>query len=279
MKPSISLPLTLSIGALLLAIGLNQPRAAAQTTATPTIVGSATSPLLALTPVIGTTPLPTLPAMERGSSPGVSLVLPRGWRYGYFSRVSTDLLIQGQINLGIYTGPIRTGNGTIILLWNYPSISPMPTAMAPGAVIETPTPGGLDPVQQALWADGLRLLQGTVVDITCNIGHYGQRRDLTVGKLPAIGESFTASQCADEPDAVGWFAGIRQFDVDYLFFVYIEPAEQFNDLKTDIQIILDTAVFSPLARPTLAVSLTPNGTPNGTPSAVITVPVTVTPTP
>ena len=89
------------------------------------------------------------------------------------------------------------------------------------------------------------------MDITCNIGHYGIRTDFRVGGLPAIGETFTASQCANEPDTVGWFAGFSQYDQEYLVYVLIEPAAEFNNVTPAVQAILDSMTFVPPEQLTL----------------------------
>jgi hypothetical protein len=238
-------------------------------TAIPTLdpAASPTSPLLALTPVVGLTPLPTIPPVIPIAAPPLLIQPPRDWRFGYFETPSGDLTVRGNVSVAVYTGPIRGGTATIVILWNYPSIQPPTSLGQPNQPTRTPLPNplGLDAMQLQLHRDGLRLLKGTVLDITCNIGNYGLRTDLTVGKLPAIGENFAASQCQSDTDVIGWFAGLRQHGKDYLFYVYVEPLAAFNDLAWDVQGILDTVQFvapeqqtlTPQPSPVLAVTATP----------------------
>jgi hypothetical protein len=231
------------------------PSPAISATPTPTLdpAASPTSPLLALTPIVGMTPLPTLPPAIPIPGPPLLIQPPSDWRYGFFQTSSGDLTIRGTVNVAVYTGQVRSGTITIIILWNYPSIFAPGGRGQPNQPTATPLPNplGLGAWQLQLHRDGLRLLKGTVLDITCNIGNYGLRTDLTVGKLPAIGESFNASQCQSDTDVIGWFAGLRQHDKDYLFYVYIEPVSAFNDIALDAQAVLDTVQFVPPAQQTL----------------------------
>jgi hypothetical protein len=82
-----------------------------------------------------------------------------------------------------------------------------------------------------------------VVDITCNVGRYDQRTFL-IGGHPAIGAYFNAT-CTDVPNTVGWFAGLNQFGGNYLFYMYVDPIEAYNDGRSEVQKILDTVVFHP----------------------------------
>jgi hypothetical protein len=100
----------------------------------------------------------------------------------------------------------------------------------------------LDYQSQLLWSDGLRLLTGTVFDITCNTAQYGQRT-FTVGGKTAIGTYFNASQCPNTPDTIGWFAVLNQFGGNYMFVMYVDPYSAYNDSRGDLQNILDTVEF------------------------------------
>jgi|SRR5581483_1974277 hypothetical protein len=221
-----------------------------QPTAIPTVVRptldpakpTSTSALLALTPNVGLTPLPTQAAILPGGPPPLDISLPAGWQHGYQVLPIRDQLVQASMNLAVYRGPAGNGTGTIYLLWGFPSLAPPPTKANPLSLTEVPgTPAG-NLQTQMLWADGIRLLQGTVVDVTCNVGNYGQR-EFTVGGLPAVGEYFAASQCQGEPDTAGWFAGLNQFGGNFIFYVTIEPVEAYNNGRNDVQKILDSVVF------------------------------------
>ena len=166
------------------------------------------------------------------------------------------MLVGAQVNLALYSGPVKNGTGTIIVLWNYPSLGPPPTLTGPGPSA-TPAPGvtPLDYQSELLWSDGLRMLQGTVLDITCNVGHYNEQT-FSIGGKPGIGAYYNASQCPGTPDTAGWFAGVNQFGVSYLFYVYIDPIDAYNDGRGDIQKMLDAIQF---LQPTVAPA--PNGPP------------------
>ncbi|MBX3085315.1 MAG: hypothetical protein KF716_27020 [Anaerolineae bacterium] len=239
---------------------------------TPTLLatGEGASPLLTLTPVVGLTPLPTTEPAVPIAGPPLAINVPKDWQFGFFQSVSGDPATRGKVSWAIYRGKIRAGNVMVIVLWNYPSVSvPATLAPQPGTPTKTPLPlpttiANLTTTQLQLHSDGLRLLRGTVVDITCNIGNYGLRTDLTVGKLPAIGESFAASQCQSESDVIGWFAGIEQYDEDYLFYVLIDPTDAFNDVALDVQNILDSVQFQP--PPVVDVTAAPTNDGRSTPT-------------
>jgi hypothetical protein len=204
---------------------------------------TSTSALLAMTPVVGLTPLPTNPIILPGNPPPLDIKLPPNWKYGYQVLPIRDRLVQAAMNVAIYRGPVQGGIGTIILLWGFPSLGPPPTISA-AQVLGTPVSGTLSPdlQRQMLWADGLRLLQGTVVDITCNVGNHS-RSEFQIGGQTAIGEYFAAVQCQGEPDATGWFAALNQFGGNFIFYVTIEPPEAYNNGRSEVQKILDTVVF------------------------------------
>lgn len=214
------------------------------TTPTPSGVpprATPTSPLLAIT----TTPtiVPTLGILP-GGPPPFSIVIPNTWKYSFQIIPVRDRLTQANINMAIFTGPLKGGTATIVALWGFPSLAPPPTRILIGS--PTPTPGTPGPSfqMQAIWADGLRLLQGAVVDATCNVGNYGQTF-FSVGGQPAIGETFAASQCQGEPDVVGWYAGLYQFNLNILFYALVEPITVFNDARADLQKMLDSVIFLP----------------------------------
>src|SRR5258708_28479180 len=196
------------------------PAATKVPAATQTTAPSPTSPsaLLALTPVMGMTPLASKAALLPGVPPPLDIQLPPGWQYGYSVVPVRDPFVEASMNMALYTGPVKNGKGTIIVRWGCPSIGappslavPLPTAsLAPGA-----TP--IDQQTQFLWSDGIRLLQGTIVDISCNVGRYDQQF-FKIGGKDAVGAYFNASQCADIPDTVGWFAGLNQYGGNFLFY-------------------------------------------------------------
>jgi hypothetical protein len=104
--------------------------------------------------------------------------------------------------------------------------------------------------------DGLRLLQGTVVDITCNVGTAGVR-NFAVGGVQGVGTYFNINQCQDEPDTAGWFVGVNPFGRSYLFYIYIEPITTYNDARGDMQKLLDSVVFQQSTQVTPTATATP----------------------
>jgi len=195
-----------------------------------------------MTPNSALTPLPTQAALQPGGPPPLDIKLPPNWKFGYQLVPIRDQFVQAAMSMAVYQGPVTGGQGTIIILWGFPSLAPPPTLS--GAQLLTNAPGTPAPdlQAQAIWADGLRLLQGTVLDLTCNVGHFGQRT-LMIGGQQAIGEYFAASQCQGEPDTAGWFAGLRQGGGNFLFYAYIDPVQAYNQGRPEVQQILDTVVF------------------------------------
>lgn len=156
------------------------------------------------------------------------------------------------MNVAVYRGLLREGGvGTLIVLWGFPSIAPPPT-IPPLAGTPTTPPDPLDDfTSRTLYSDGLRLLQGAVIDITCNVGTTG-RTALSVAGMRGIGTYFSVTQCQGEPDTAGWFVGVRANNRNYLFYVYVEPVEAYNAARAQLQEILDSVRFivpTPTAAP------------------------------
>ena len=224
-----------------------QPAAATPTPAVPQ--ATPTSPLLAPTQTLAIDPMPTEPLVRPAEGPPLAFRLPAGWRYAFQTVPIRTAFEAVDMRVAIYQGPVQNGIGNIIILWGFPGIAPPPTPVPlPGT--PTAAPGGIpgDLVAQMLWTDGLRLLQGTVVDITCNVGTAGQRV-FSLGEIEGIGTYFNINQCQGEPDTAGWFVGVSQHGRNYLFYAFIEPIEAYNDARAELQAILDTVVFEPPATP------------------------------
>ncbi|MBN2470399.1 MAG: hypothetical protein JXN59_06725, partial [Anaerolineae bacterium] len=120
--------------------------------------------------------------------------------------------------------------GSIVVLWNFPSLS------------ASATPD--------LWADGLRFLRGALLDTSCNVG-TDLTRSFSVGPVEsAVGTYFQAIGCQGETDTAGWFAGLREQGGNYVFYAYVEPLEQFNAAIPALQGILDSVTFHTLATAT-----------------------------
>ncbi|GAB4551624.1 MAG: hypothetical protein OHK0023_18770 [Anaerolineae bacterium] len=213
-----------------------------------------TSPLLASTPTLPPTPTP--PLLERGYPPPLAMRLPDSWLASYQIVPLRVALADYAMNIAIYRGALAdSSTGTLVIMWGFPSIAPPPT-MAPleGTPTREPLPFG-DMVSQMLWSDGLRLLQGTLVDVSCNVGTTGQGV-FQVGGVDGIGTFFNVAQCQGEPDTAGWFVGVRAHDRTYLFYAFIEPVEAYNAGRPQMQAILDSIEFL-VPTMTPAPSLTP----------------------
>jgi hypothetical protein len=218
-----------------------------------------TSPLLAITPTAAAT---VPPAVQAGEPPPLTIALPEGWLSAYQVvpvRVSLEAY---PMSVAIYRGPLgageAAGTGTIVVLWGFPSIAPLPT-FAPGvltpaatATLQSGAPQGMDNfTAQMLWTDGLRFLQGTILDVTCNVGTAGQQT-ITIGAQQAVGTYFNVNGCQSEPDTAGWFAGLRHEGQSFLFYAFIEPIEAYNSARADLRAIVDTVAFTaaPTSTPT-----------------------------
>jgi hypothetical protein len=214
----------------------------AATTAIPNAAPTSTSALLSVTVTAAFTSVPV--EVQNGVAPALDITLPQGWTSTYLLVPIRQPLTQVNVNLARYYGAVKNGGfGTIFVLWNFPSVGARPTIAPPGP---TPTyPPNVTPLsyeQQLLWSDGVRLLKGTIAEITCNTADHGQRF-FQLGKETGIGAYFNIAQCPNEPDALGWFAGIQQFGIKYLFYVYVEPPQAYDESRADLQSVLDTIVF------------------------------------
>ena len=235
--------------------------------ATANLTPSATSALVAaltLTPnqTTAATSAPFIP--QAGSAPPLSLTLPSNWHSTYTRLPVVDQVGEALVNVAAYAGPVSgetstPGTGFIYIIWNYPSLAPANPAALPTSVA--------DLQRQQILGDAYRLLRGTVFDVSCTFGTYGHS-DFRIGALPAVGQSFQTTACADQsPDVVGWYAGLSQGGAPYLFYAYIQPVSDFNLGQPDLQHILDSVLFSaaaatPGSRPTVIASPTvpPTGT-------------------
>lgn len=165
--------------------------------------------------------------------PPLDISLPEGWRAGYDTMIVQDVDMLRAIPLAIYTGPVTGGTGTIVLLWAFPNVA-------------TQTDNGSFTTD--LWLDGLRLLRLVLIEEGCNIG-TDLRREYSVGGLAAVGTAFSAVDCPELPDTRGWFAGLEQQGLNYVFFTYAEPIDAMNGAEAELQGILDSIVFQALPEP------------------------------
>lgn len=170
-------------------------------------------------------------------APPFEIDLPEGWLFGYDALVLQDLDAVRVIPLAVYAGPVTGGDGVIVLLWGFPNVVSLGAAVEGGVVQNSVTPN--------LFSDGLRLLRLAVVESTCNIG-TDLRRDYSIGGLSAIGTQFAAVGCPSGlPDTRGWFAGLQQFNLNFVFYAYADPITVMDGTgAAELQAILDSIRFA-----------------------------------
>jgi protein-disulfide isomerase len=175
------------------------------------------------------------PLMGEQITPPLTLDLPEGWRAGYDTLVLQDIDAIRNIPFAVYSGPVEGGTGTIVLLWGFPNL------VAGNPFEQTQ-------VEVDLWSDGLRLLRLAIVEESCNIG-TDLRRQYAVGGLTATGTQFSAVDCPELADTRGWFAGLRQLNINFVFYAFTEPISAMETGRDQLQAILDTVQFTALETP------------------------------
>jgi hypothetical protein len=183
------------------------------------------------TPNVSPTPTPILidPLTGVRTAPPLTLDLPEGWRFGYDTIIFEDVGDLTYVPIALYKGPVTGGTGTIVLVWNFRSVTS-----------GIPQP---DSALDSAWIDGLRLLRGLVFDAECNIGTDPQR-DFSVGGRPATGTNFRVVDCPETADTKGWFAGLTVEGVNFIFYMYTDPIDAMKDsVPFELQAILDSIRF------------------------------------
>jgi hypothetical protein len=187
------------------------------------------------------------PFLGKNLDAPLDVTLPKGW-----ALIKNDVLLMADIRpegvdpnntingipLLAYQGPVTGGTGTIVVLWGFPNLA-------------NPFPQNGTPTAPDLWSDGLRLLRSAVIDPKCNIG-TDLKRTYRVGLESAVGTQFAAVGCPGEPDTRGWFAGLQQNRLNYVFYVYADPIAAMDTGRDELQAILDTVRFRPLPETTAA---------------------------
>lgn len=163
--------------------------------------------------------------------PPLNITLPEGWQSFDTTQPITE--IDGTLEvipLTVYFGPVTGGIGQIIVMWAFPSFSP---SNAPNSLEEN------------LYFDGLRLLRFALFDANCNIG-TDVERTYFIGEQRAQGTLYSAVDCPDgTPDIRGWFAGVVDSGINYMFFMGAEPITAMDGTAPqEIQAILDTIEFT-----------------------------------
>jgi hypothetical protein len=180
------------------------------------------------TPIVVTLP----PTLGKSIQPPLTITLPDGWKVA-----QNDALVMPDADNTIrtvpfvaYEGPVTGGTGTIVLLWGFPNLfNPLP---------QNGTPSAPD-----LWSDGLRLLRLAIVEANCNVG-TDLKRSFRVGNLSAVGTQFAAVDCPELPDTRGWFAGLQNDGLNFIFYVYGDPITVMDTSSGELQAILDTVLFT-----------------------------------
>lgn len=192
--------------------------------------------------VLATPPPPTEPDPEVATEPTlvpvfdtdipapIRIDLPDGWLLGSGALPLSEF---GEINVvpfTLYTGPVTNGTGYIVLLWGFPNIAPAFPQEGEGGV--------------NLWQDGLRLFYLTIIGTEeCNPG-VEPEREFEIGGREAIGGFFAVVDCEESPDSQGWFAGLQEEGLNFMFYTYVEPREAINGpARDELQSILDTIEF------------------------------------
>lgn len=197
--------------------------------------------LTALAPTVTPTltPLPTEPplvvtvpaVMGQPIDPPLDITLPEGW-----SVAMSDTLVMKDVTnvlIGLpftaYSGPVTGGTGTLVVVWGFPSFA-------------DPLPEGATPAGPDLWVDGLRLLRLAIIEQGCNIG-TDLRRSYRLGLLSAVGTQFSAVDCPSSPNTRGWFAGVQQNGLNFVFYAYTDPIDAMTTAQDELQAVLDTVRF------------------------------------
>lgn len=168
------------------------------------------------------------PLLGEPVDPPLIIGLPADWVFGRDVFLLQDVDAFRGIPIVVYRGPVTGGTGTIVLLWGFPNL------------VGGDALGGETAVD--LFFDGLRLLRLAVIETGCNIG-TDERREYSIGGLAATGTQFAAVDCPALPDTRGWFAGLQQGGINYLFYAFTEPIDALEAAAPELQAVLDTVRF------------------------------------
>lgn len=203
------------------------------------------------------TPEPRLDSSLQAEVPApLDITLPDQW----IVALSDTLLLPDidgvvrTIPFTLWRGPVDGGVGSIVLLWGFPNVT-TGDMFAAQSGLATPVPN--------LRIDGSRLLRFAVVEQGCNVG-TDLEREYTVGGLTGVGTEWSAVGCPELPDTRGWFVGVRQFDLNFIFYAYVDPidpngvTEAEQVARGQLQAILDTVRFRQIdGTPTAPLFTTP----------------------
>ena len=193
----------------------------------PTFTPTATPTEFVAGPVQGpSNQLVMVAAPGQGIEPPIEINLPERWIQNNDSLLIKD--VDGDVRLfpfTIYSGPVTDGTGVIILIWGFNNVM---NSFAP---------------QISLYADGLRLLYLAVVEQDCIVGTT-EESAFTVGDLAATGTYFSVTKCSQSTDIRGWFAGLQQDGINFVFYMYTEPLDAMEgDASYQLRDIIDSVTF------------------------------------
>ncbi len=176
------------------------------------------------------TPVVLDPLLSIGVQPPIDIDLPRDWLFGYDTLAYQD--IDGSVQttlIAVYTGPVTGGTGWLILAWGHNSVM---------------NPFEMESESRAIFLDGLRLLRLIVFDASCTVTVEPQA-EYNIGIIRAPGAAFTATECpGEQPDTSGWFASLRQENVNFTFFAYVDPLQEpGSPAEEELQAILNSIVI------------------------------------
>ncbi len=202
------------------------------------------------------------PVLGISTEPPLDISLPAGWVIAQNDALiipDADGTIRS-IPYVAYSGPITGGQGTIVMLWGFPSlVNPFanngtPSAQDIAGLIDPSLSGGSSPtITPDLWSDGLRLLRLAIVEQGCTIG-TDLKRNYTVGALSGVGTQFAAVSCPQLPDTRGWFVGVPAEGLNFIFYLFSDPIAAMDTGRNDLQAVLDSIHFHPI-------EVTPQATP------------------
>jgi hypothetical protein len=190
-----------------------------------------------VTPVV----VPVDPLTGDTTPPPLTIALPEGWSSAYNGLMMQDIDAIRSVQFALYRGPVPGGDGTIVVLWAFPNVAAVTSTGA---------------FTTDLWMDGLRLLRMAVIEPGCNIG-TDLRRSYTVGEREAAGTQFSAVDCPETPDTRGWFAGLNEQGLNYVFYMYTDPIGAMDEAAPALQSILDSVRFDVLPTPQAAAEAAP----------------------
>ena len=233
---------TLIFSLILAACGSNTPEATALPALPPTLTLVPTlqaSPLPTLQPSItpepevtpSSTPILVEAVLKEEVPPPLTMDLPDGWQFGSGVQAFNDIGDLRIVPYGFYTGPVTGGQGFIVVLWDFPN------AISGNPFLD-------DGTEPDLYVDGLRLLRLVVLERECVIG-TDLKMTYRIGGRAAAGTQFSTTNCPDIQDTRGWFAGVFEQSVPFVFYAYTEPITAMDGpAQAELQAILDSVQFT-----------------------------------